>query len=564
MAMTDTTAASSAATVEGALETERVASPRAPGGLAGILGDGDHKMIGRLFIGTSLLFGGVTGVTGALVGAERLDTADVTVLDDSFLQVFTLHSVSGLFLFLLPLLLGIALYVVPLQVGARTIAFPRAAAASFWVWLVSGALVIASYAMNGGPGGGDAEGVDLFTVSMAALIVALVLATVCVVTTVLTLRAPGMGLDRTPLFSWSMLVAGTLWLLSLPVLFGLLVLHYLDTRYGAGLLGGSAGIYPRMGWMFGQPQVYSFAIPALGIIADIVPVFARSRQRFHVAVMGLIAVAGAFSFGAWTFIQVASDGPVQVASPDLVEEVLYVAMAFVIVAPLLGLVGAWTDTVRRGRARLESPLVFAVAALAMLLAGAGAGAIAVIGPLDLAGSTFATGQQHYVLGAAAIAAIGGLHYWAPKLFGRTLSEGAGMLSALLLLGGVVALALPDLVSGVLDQQRGSFESVGGGPVRDGVETLNLLSLLGGGLLVLGVVVFAANLVGALARRTPDSPIADDPWQGHTLEWATASPPPAGNFGDLPTLRSAHPLLDLAEPAPAPVAPGPEDIGEGAR
>ncbi len=564
MAMTDTTAASAGATVERVPGTGPTPAPRSPGGLVGILGNGDHKTIGRLFVTTSLLLLGVTGVTGALVGVERLDTSDVTVLDDSFLQVFTLHSVSGLFLFLLPLLLGIALYVVPLQVGARTIAFPRAAAASFWVWLVSSALVIASYAMNGGPGGGDAEGVDLFTASMAALIVALVVATVCVLTTVLTLRAPGMRLDRTPLFSWSMLVAGTLWLLSLPVLFGLLVLHYLDTRYGAGLLGGSAGIYPRMGWMFGQPQIYSFAIPALGIIADIVPVFARSRQRFHVAVMGLIALAGAFSFGAWTFIQVASDGPVQVASPDLVEEVLYVAMAFAIVAPLLGLVGAWTDTVRRGRARLESPLVFAVAALVMLLAGAGAGAIAVIGPLDLAGSTFATGQQHYVLGAAAIAAIGGLHYWAPKLFGRTLSEGAGMFSALLLLGGGVALALPDLLSGLLDQKRGSFESVGGGLVRDGVETLNVVSLLGGGLLVVGVVVFAANLVGALARRNPGTPIGDDPWQGQTLEWATTSPPPTANFGDLPRVRSPHPLLDLAEPGPAPAGPHPDDIGAGPR
>ena len=532
MAVTDTRPAqdSDAASSGPALVPAALARP--VGGLAGLLGTGDHKSIGRLYIGAALLFLAVAGVAGGLLGVERTDTGELDLLSDSFLQVFTLHSVSGLFLFLLPLLLGVAIYVVPLQVGARTVAFPRAAAASFWVWLVSGILLLASYAMNGGPFGGDPEGVDLWIVSLAAVTAALCLASVCVVTTVLALRTAGMSLDRVPLFSWSMVIGGSLWLLTLPVLFGLLILLYLDTRYGADLLGGSGGLYARMVWMFGPPQVYAFAIPALGVVADVVPVFSRARNPYHRISMRIIAVAGGLSFGAWTIAAI--------DAPRLSEQVLYVGMAFAIVPVFLALLGVVGATMRAGQLRLGSPLLFCVATMLLLLAGAALGAIGAVDALELKRTSWDSAQSHFVFGAGAVGGMGALHYWAPKLFGRTLAEGLGRLTALLLLAGFSALALADAVSGALDQPA----RLAADKVTSDIETLNLVSLAGGVVVVLAVLVFLVNLVGALARRRDDRTDAEnDPWGGHTLEWLTSSPPPPGNFGDLPVVLSPAPLLD---------------------
>ena len=530
--------------------TDAVAPAAGPtGGLAGLLGNGDHKTVGRLYIGTSLLFLLVAGVAGAMVGAERIDVDRLDVLgQESFAQVFTLHSVSAVFLFLLPFLLGLALVMVPLQVGASTVAFPRAAAASYWAFLVSGGILLASYGINGGPFGGDANGVDLFLSSFVGVLAALLLGTVCVVTTVLALRPAGMTLDRVPMFSWSMVVAGTVWLLSLPVLVAGLLLLYVDTHYGVGTFGGPNGMYGRlMQWAFQQPQLYAFAVPALGIALDTVVVFARVRLglRQRQAAMVAIGLAGALGFGAWAQRGLAA---------GLSDQALYVIDAFAALLPFLVVTALVADTLRRGRPKLASPIVFSVAALLMLLAGAAAGATSAIDPFDLLypDTTWTTAQAHYVLLGVALAAIGGAHYWATKLFGRQLREGLGLLTAVVLLVGTVVLALPDVVSGALDQLRAIdqyFLQSQAALIRDNVETMNLISFVGGIVVVLGVLLFLLNVVTSfLGRRDPDLP--GDPWGGQTLEWATASPPPIGNFTEAPVVTSAEPLLDVEEGEPS--------------
>lgn len=507
----------------------------APGGLAGVVGTGDHKVVGRLFIGGSLLFVLVAGVAGQLLSIDRVDgtRADTILTRDTFAQVFTLHSTAAVFLFLLPLLLGVALCVVPLQVGSTTVAFPRAAAASFWGWLVGGALLVAAYVINGGPGGGSADGVRLWTAAFAMVLVALVLGALCVVTTVLTLRAPGMDLARVPLFSWSMLVAGVLWLLTLPVLVGLLVLIYVDHRYGRVRFGDNATIYARLRWTFFLPQVYAFAVPTLGFIGDVVPVSARARTARRPVAFGAIAVFGALGFGA--FAQTAVyDGAA--------NQPVYDAMAILAVLPVLALLGGWATTIRGGRPRLISPLLFAVAALLMLLVAVLAGAIASIDRFDLQGTLFDTGQVHYTTLAATIAGIGALWYWATKIVGRPLPEGLGRLAAVVLLLGTVLLALPDLLSGAFGEGRDAGV---------GIEALNAASAAGGALTILGVLLAVLGLLGGLRGRRRDRGVDtadEDPWDGHTLEWATASPPAPENFAEPPEVTSAEPLLDRREAA----------------
>jgi heme/copper-type cytochrome/quinol oxidase subunit 1 len=501
--------------------------PVPAGGLAGLLGTGRHAAIGRLWIGTSLVFLAVSGALGVALGAERFKTQTYDVFNgNNYAQSLSLHGVAALFLFAIPMLIGLATIVVPRQVGAETIAFPRAAALAFWGFLIGGSMVVISYLINGGPFGGNDKGVDLFLASLALVVVALVLASVCLATTVLGLRASGMSLSRVPLFAWSVLTATTIWIASLGLFFGTLVLLYADHRYQLLSFASSTDIDRWLRWTMTQPQIYAFAIPVLGFAGDVVPVFARNRARFRGVQLGAIGAFSALSFGAWTYLAA-------VNNPDLTKQFLFVVSAFAIALPLLVFVGSTADTLVHGRPKLGSPLIFAVAAVLMLLAGVVVGAMRAVHPLELVETTADASVSHYVLGASAIAALGAIHYWWPQILTRPLREGLGRLTALLLLVGVFALALPDVISGLLDERRGSL-----GPVRDGVEALNAVSFVGGVFVVLAVVVFVVNLAVSLASR-PDDEVTD-PWDGHTLEWA--------DDAVAVTVMSATPLLDAREAA----------------
>ncbi|MDQ1446874.1 MAG: cytochrome c oxidase subunit [Acidimicrobiaceae bacterium] len=499
--------------------------PRPTGGLAGLLGTGRHRSIGRLWVGTSLVFLAVSGGIGGALGAERLKPETYNVLNkDSFAQALSLHGVGGLFLFALPILIGLATIVVPRQIGAHSIAFPRAAAAAYWTYLVGGSLVVVSYLINGGPFGGNDEGVDLFLASLALVVAALVLASICIATTVLALRVPGLTLARVPLFAWSMLVACTIWIASLGLLFGVLVLLYVDHHYQTLVFAPTEELAAWLRWTITGPQVFAAAIPVVGFVGDVVPVFARTRARMYGVQLAAIGAFGALSFGA--------DFYLGFQHPALPESALYVAAAFALLLPLLAFTAAVAETLRGGRIRLSSPLLFAISALLMLLAGAAAGAVRVVEPFKLVGTTADSSVLHYVLGAVTIAAIGAIHYWWPHVLTRPLGEGLARLTALVLLLGVIALSLPDIINGFLDEPAGSLYT----NVRDGVPALNAVSLAGGLLVMLAVVLFVLNLAVSMARRPDDE--VNDPWGGHTLEWV----PDASAV----TVNSPSPLFDLQE------------------
>jgi len=199
---------------------------------------------------------------------------------------------------------------------------------------------------------------------------------------------------------------------------------------------------------------------------------------------------------------------------------------------VLAFIAATAETLRAGRVRLSSPLLFAIAALLTLLAGVAAGAVRVVHAFELVGTTADSSIIHFVYGSVAIAAIGAIHYWWPHVLTRPLREGLGRLTALLLLLGVVALALPDIISGFLDEPAGSLYT----NARDGVTALNAVSLVGGALVALAILLFVVNLAVSLARAPEGEAV--DPWEGHTLEWAADAL--------AVTVTSPSPLLDARE------------------
>jgi heme/copper-type cytochrome/quinol oxidase subunit 1 len=515
-------------------------------GLASILGSGDHKVVGRLWLVASVVHLVLAGSAALWVAVLRVDPEQLsTDAPDFFAQAFTFRSIGGAFLFLLPVTIGIATLVVPLQVGAATLAFPRAAAAAAWTYLLGGGLIIGAYAIDGGPFGEDTDGVRLFIVAFLLVLVALVVAWICIATTVIALRTPGMSLRRVPLFAWSSLVAASVWVLMLPVLAGVVLIAYIDVRYGGaqGFIsgGGAVTLYSRIAWVFGQPAVYAFGIPVLGFLGSVVPVFSSTRHQLHRVAMGLIGAFGALSVGAWAL---PAFGP---EPTPWLYEAPWVAVSVAVLVPVLGLFGLWALTARQGQPRLASPLLFGGAAGLMLLAGLLAGAVQAIEPIEtlvdgegtsLYGTTVTTSVASYVVLAAAIAALGGVVYWAPKILGRQLQEAPARVVALLLFAGTVLWALPDVISGLLGQSAGP----GALPADnlDTIEVLNTVSAVGGAVLALAVAAFVALLIRA--TRSHDLP-GDDPWSGHTLEWVTSSPPPTGNFASLPPIGSEAPLYD---------------------
>ena len=564
------------APVPGEHAPQAPAAAAAPRGVAGLLSSGDHKTVGRMWIVVSLLLGAFVLVCGLLLQLERTALPGVDVFGgiESFHRFFTLHRVGLVFLFAVPLWIGLATYMVPLQIGARGVAFPRAAASAFWVWLTGAGILVASWAIDGGlVAGGAQRAVELSLLSFAMVVVAELAAVAVLLTTMVTQRPPGMSLERMPLFSWSVLVAGAVWLLSLPVLVANLVIMWVDLRGPAAVrYGAGANLFEQVSWVFEQPQVFVFAIPAIGVVGEILPVAFATPQRRWGIMLSLVGLVGVFSFGAdlQSFF-----------SPTANTTPLYVVSGVVLALLVLALLGGWADLGRSTR-RLPRPsghLALALSALGVLVFAAIVAFIRVLGgavgflrsfarhneswqrdldsalaPLDdLRGTAAAGGLLDLVAMAAVLGAVAGLFYWSPKIFGRKASHAAGFGAATILGAGGVLVGLTGLLAGFFgrpDRPSANFSSVG-------AEVAAVLGAIGViGILVGLAIVLIVTLRGAaeLARGASTVP---DPWGGHTLEWVAPSPPPADNFADQPVtpVRSAHPLWDTPAAGGAGAAGG---------
>lgn len=522
-----------------------------PRGIAAVIGTGDHKTLGRLYIGFSLCFGVLSLALTALFNVNGVK--DMSVMADHSFQFFTLGQVGLAFLLLIPLFVGIATAVVPLQVGASTIAFPRAAAAAFWAWLVSAVLLVVSYVPAVGGGIWETESKDgslLTQLALLGLVLSLLLGTVCVVTTVIALRTAGMHLDQVPLFSWSMLVAGGVWLFTLPVFAANLAFIFIDTKYGAPALFGTASKqWSQLSWLFTQPAAFVLAIPALGIVGDAITTFSRGRQPLRGALLFSIGLFGALSLGAYAQ---------PVYFPGVYLQWVFVSQTAALFVPVLLLLGTLAYGLKSGSAKAGSPVLLAFVSLLLLLLASFAAIPFGLGRLGLQYSPKAvladnlalrqasTGSPLYtwgvlaLLGAGALAgALAGLYLWGPKIAGKKHADGLGSLLAIIVLVGGILAGAPLLVLGFANRTASLADSAN-----------VMFQAAAAGSAVIAFVVLVALVVSLASRVSALSHPAgldDDAWGfGQTLEWAAGSPPAPGNFGELPHVTSPEPLLDLAE------------------
>lgn len=506
-----------------------------------VMTTGDHKRLGRLYLVVSLMFLVVGGVTGAVLGAERVDSGIDVLTSTSFGDVFTLHGVTVTFLFLLPAWIGLATYVVPLQVGAPNIALPRASALGFWGYVVGGAMLIGSHLGGGGhPGPSDVKADQLWILGLGLVLTAALVGLVSIVTTALAYRAPGMTLKRTPAFTWSMIIGGSLLILTIPVLLAGLTLAYVDLTNGGTLFEGD--FLRGIGWAFGAPQIYLLAVPALGVVTEVLATFGRARASAWPVTIAAMGAFGVLGTGAWF-------AAATLAGADPTTEFLYQAVGLATVAPALVLLAMWADTLRRSNGvQVSTALLFAVGTVFATVLAAVIGAVGSVDRLDLVGTTWMAAHIHATLGGiGTLGLFAGLYYWGPKIWGATLPEGAGKLQFLVSFAGAALLVLPDIYTGAQKMPFGATEF----DAESSWGALNAIAAIGGVLVVVGVALLLANVLLAATDRRRSNPAGDDPWGGHTLEWATSSPPPQHNFDALPAITSDAPLLDLRGNAATP-------------
>lgn len=522
-------------TIESSPEVAALASPDASTARAATLitdwfASTDHKHIGRLYLAGGLLGLLAAVVLNVVLAVERLDGNTFSIDSGALSQLIDAQRVALVFGTLLPLAMAMCVAVVPLQLGARAIAFPRLASSGFWMWFGGLVLTIVALVNDGGTLGGEADMVDLYIVGLGLMAVGLTASAGALATSVLTTRAPGMTMRRIPPFAWSALVFSLGILLVMPVFVGTLTYLFLDHRNSRTGFGGNSAFYEWAGWLFTQPATFLFAIPALGVFAEVLPVTFKQRMPARGVMFSGLALVGVAAFAGVTQQRLHND-PVPFVQFNLLP---VLGMLLIIV------VGMLVARPRRGmQVKVNPGFIFAVFGFGMILVGMLGGVLYAIDDLDLQGTVFEEATLIFLVYGAALGAMGAVVYWASKLWGRSLN--VVFVAPLALLGGAATFlaAFPLYIAGFLGQPAGLAYA------DSDFEVWNVLALLGHALMAATVVCFLGALIATITGRS--DAVGDDPWEAQTLEWATSSPAPRDNFIQLPIVQSAEPLLDEQQP-----------------
>ncbi|MGH2817430.1 MAG: cytochrome c oxidase subunit I [Actinomycetota bacterium] len=529
-------------------------------GLASWLMTVDHKRIGLRYLYTGIAFFVIGGIE-ALILRTQLTQANLDILDpEAYNQLFSMHGTTMMFLFAVPALSGFGNFFVPLMIGSRDMAFPRLNSFGYWAFLGSGIFMYSSFLVGSAPNNGwfnyvplggteytPGVNIDFYVLGLVFLGVSTTGGAINFVVTILKLRAPGMSINRMPIFVWGELALGLAIVFAQPALTTGLVMLELDRKFGFNFFDARAGgdpvLWQHLFWIFGHPWVYIIVLPAFGLVSMMIPVLSGRRIiGYTYIVLAEMAVA-LIGFGVWAHHMFA------VGIPQIALSFIS-ASSFLVTIPSAIQVFAWLATLVAGKPQLKTPMLFVLGFIVIFVIGGLSGVMFAAIPFDqqTTDSYFVVAHFHYVLiGGAVFPIFGGLYYWLPKMTGRLLSEGLGKVSFWLMFVGFNLAFFPMHISGLLGQPRRTYTYEGG----LGWDVWNLLATIGSFVLALGVLV---TLVNWFRSAGFGPPAGDDPWGGETLEWSTTSPPPEYNFETIPAVRSLHPMWDQPELHKGPQRP----------
>jgi cytochrome c oxidase subunit 1/cytochrome c oxidase subunit I+III len=440
-------------------------------------------------------------------------------------------------------------YLLPLMIGARDMAFPRLNALSFWLFLGSGIFMYAGLAMGKAPNAGwfnyvplasraydPGPAIDFYCLGLIFNATASTATSVNFITTLFKLRAPGMSLNRMPLFCFAFVAVSFALLFALPPLTADLMFLELDRRLGFSFFnighGGDTLLWQHLFWIFGHPEVYIIILPAFGIATSIIPTFTRRRMvAFPLVALAEILVAF-IGFGVWAHHMFAT-------GLSTATVVYFAAASLIIVVPSGIQLFAWLTTIATGRPKFETPFLFIIGFILFFLLGGLTGVMFAAIPFDqqLTDTYFVVAHFHFVIfGAAVFPILGGMYYWFPKVTGRLYHEGVAKVSFVLTFVGTALTFFPMHIVGLLGMPRRQYTY----PSDLGWTSYNLLESIGSYVLAAGLVLVVANLAYSYFRGAYGG---DNPFAGATLEWATTSPPPAYNYAVIPRVTSPYPMWD---------------------
>jgi cytochrome c oxidase subunit 1 len=522
-------------------------------GLLAFLTSTDHKRIGVAYMVTAFVFYLIGGALAEVMRAQLYSPNGTVVTETTFNQVFTMHGSIMLFLFLGPFAFGLANYFVPLHIGARDMAFPRLNAMSYWFYLFGGITMIAGFLTADGAADfgwtgyaplseitrSPGYGADLWIMAVVLTGLSGVLTAVNIVATVFTMRAPGMTMFRMPVFTWNMLVTSILVLIAFPVLTSAGAMLFADRHLGAHIFdpggGGSPILWQHLFWFFGHPEVYIVVLPYFGVITEVLPVFSWRPVFGYAGIVFATFAIASLSVGVWAHHMFATGA---------VELPYFTGLSMLIAVPTGVKFFNWIGTLWGGRITFGPPMLFACGFLFTFLIGGLSGVMLAAAPIDfhVTDSYFVVAHMHYVLfGGSVFALFAGIYYWFPKVTGRVLDARLGKVHFWMTLVGFHLTFFVQHILGLEGMPRRIARYVD----ADGWASLNRLSSLGAFLLGASTLPFLWNVWRTMKRGEL---AGDDPWGGHTLEWATSSPPPQHNFEDeLPPIRSNRPLWDANHP-----------------
>jgi cytochrome c oxidase subunit I len=510
----------------------------------------DHKDIGVLYLVTSGLFLLLGGLEALLIRVQLAVPRNTFLDPESYDALFTVHGTTMIFLVIMPLLLGFANYIVPLQIGARDMAFPRLNALSYWLFLFGGLILYFGFVNGTPPDTGWFSyaplsekpfsletGVDYWALGLLVTSAGTIATGVNLLVTVVTLRAAGMGWFDLPVFTWMSLITSWLILASIPALTAaqamLLVDRYLGAHFFDVSRGGDAVLWQHLFWYFGHPEVYIMALPAFGIISEVVPVFARKPIFGYGVIVGSGMAIAVLSVSVWAHHMFT------VGLGDQADAAFGLT-SLTIAVPTGVKVFSWLATLWGGRIRLNVPMLYALAFIVQFTIGGLSGIHFATVPLDWQthDTYYVVAHFHYVLGGGSLFAIlAGTYYWFPKISGRLLDERMGRRIFWLMVVGFNLTFGPMHFLGLMGQARRTYTY----PDLPWFGALNFAETIGAFLMGIGMLFLIWDGLRALRRGELSS---DNPWNAWTLEWATSSPPPAHNFAALPPIASARPLWDL--------------------
>ena len=517
-----------------------------PGGIVDYLTTVDHKKIGILYMVTAFGIFLAGGVLALLVRLELARPGLQWMGENTYNQVFTMHGTLMIFLFAAQVSTGFANYMVPLQIGAADVAFPRANAMSYWLYLFGSLIVFSSFFVAGGPAAVawtaypplstdwfQGTGMDLWIIGLAVVGIAGILGALNLVTTIFRLRMPGMTMFRMPLFTWGVLVNQLLILFAFPPLTVAFALLFLERNFGAKFFdaaaGGSQLVYQHVFWFFGHPEVYIIILPIFGVISEVIPVFSRKPLFGYRAMVFAFFGIAALSFGVWAH---------HMFTTGAIYLPYFSIMSLLIAVPTGVKIFNWIGTMWRGSITFPTAMLMALGFILVFVNGGITGVMIASPPIDFAvnDTYFIVSHFHYIMvGGLLFGMFAGIYFWFPKITGRLLSERLGRWQFWTFLVGFNLTFFPQYLVGLDGMPRRIADYQ-----IERWEPANLASTIGAFLTGVSVLFFIWNFVVSIRRGAP---AGDDPWEGNSLEWVTTSPPPSHNFHHLPDIHSERPAFD---------------------